>query len=241
MRLDIYHKLEMSSCKFVYASPERPNIYYEVLPRTEISKDIQPLVDNLRLCKQMMPSVIVYCRSLNLCSDLYAFFLTSLREHSYYPLGAQQVSDNRLFGMFHAHTPAHNKQVILESMKKPNGVVRVVFALGMGVDFVGLNRIIHYGAPSSMDDYYQESGRAGRMGDNATSTIYWKPSDAPLKKELSDPKNRDIVSVRKYLENSQDCRRIQLLSYFDDKLCESIVCTDKLLCCDVCAKKECNL
>ena len=76
--------------------------------------------------------------------------------------------------MFHAQTPQHNKDVILSSMQKEDGIVRVVFAtvaLGMGVNFVGLNRVIHYGAPSSIEDYFQECGRAGRSGDPAKSTI----------------------------------------------------------------------
>lgn len=61
---------------------------------------------------------------------------------------------------------------ILQSLQDPNGVVRVVFgtvALGMGVN---LKDIIHYGAPSSIEAYFQESGRGGRSGDSATSTVW---------------------------------------------------------------------
>lgn len=53
-------------------------------------------------------------------------------------------------------------------MEKEGGTVRIVFctvALGMGVNFAGLNYIIHYGAPKSVEDYFQECGRAGRSGD----------------------------------------------------------------------------
>ena len=60
--------------------------------------------------------------------------------------------------MFHAQTPQHNKDVILSSMQKEDGIVRVVFAtvaLGMGVHFMGMNRVIHYGAPSTIEDYFQ--------------------------------------------------------------------------------------
>lgn len=117
MRVDVSRKLEMSVCKIVYTSPERPNIYYEVKRRLEISVDLHFVVDELRQHKQVMPRVIVYCRSLNTCADLYAFFLSYLGENSYYPLGSDKVSDNRLFGMFHAHTAAHNKEVILESLQ----------------------------------------------------------------------------------------------------------------------------
>ncbi len=52
-------------------------------------------------------------------------------------------------------------------MTNVDGVVHVVFAtmaLGMGIDCVGLTQTIHYGAPRSIDDYFQECGRAGRGG-----------------------------------------------------------------------------
>ncbi len=66
-------------------------------------------------------------------------------------------------------------------MESEDGTIRVVFAtiaLGMGVNFVGLNRTIHYGAPTAIENYFQESGRAGRSGAIAKSTIFWKPVDA---------------------------------------------------------------
>ena len=69
--------------------------------------------------------------------------------------------------MYHSGTADHNKDVIMKSMVDANGVMRVVFAtvaLGMGVNLAGLNAIIHYGAPRSSEDYFQECGRAGRTG-----------------------------------------------------------------------------
>ena len=65
--------------------------------------------------------------------------------------------------MFHSDA---SKQVILESLSKPDGTVCMVFAttaLGMGVNFVALRATIHYGA-LSLDDCFQESGRAGCAG-----------------------------------------------------------------------------
>lgn len=85
----------------------------------------------------MADRVLVYCQSLNMCADLYAHFLYELGDKSYYPPGSEKVSDNRLFAMFHANTPQHNKEVVLRSLNQPDGVVRVVFAtvaLGMGIN-----------------------------------------------------------------------------------------------------------
>ena len=190
VREDVCRILDISGCNVICKSPDRPNIYYEVHERRDIKSDFEPLVKELLSNSKKAKRVIVYCRSMNMCSDIYIHFLTTLGKQSYYPDGAEQISDNRLFGMFHSDTPTHNKEVILKSMGKEDGVVRFVFAtvaLGMGVNFKGLNRTIHYAAPTSVEDYFQESGRAGRSGSFAKSTIFWKPVDAPLKKDLSNP------------------------------------------------------
>ena len=112
----------MVSCKIVYVSPDRGNIYYEAFTRTDMEQDMFPLLEELRQNKIKMPRVIIYCKSLNLCSSLYFFFLSNLGPESYYPLGTVEVSDNRLFGMYHAQTPQHNKDVILSGMQKEDGV-----------------------------------------------------------------------------------------------------------------------
>ena len=150
-----------------------------------------------------------------------------------------QISDNRLFGMYHSKTADHNKEVIMHSMAKKDGVVRVVFAtmaLGRGVNFVGLGTIIHYGAPRCIDDYFQESGRAGRGGEQSTSTIYWAPPDAPLRKDQSDPRNAEVAAVRRYLEHTADCRSYQLLKYFDSAVASNLGRRDMTVCCDNCKR-----
>ena len=63
--------------------------------------------------------------------------------------------------MYHSNTPQHNKEVILSSLNKSAGVVRVLFAtiaLGMGVNLQEVNTIIRYGAPQNIEDYFQEYG-----------------------------------------------------------------------------------
>ena len=74
-------------------------------------------------------------------------------------------------------------------MGKSDGSVRVVFAttaFGMGVDCKGLYNIIHFGPPGDIDDYLQESGRAGR--DNAQShavlVLYPKCTSGKVSKEM---------------------------------------------------------
>ena len=206
MRDEIVSQLDIIGCELVSESPNKPNIYYSVEKRSgNIETDLSFIVDDLAKNAVSVKRVIVYCRSLDLCSSLYAHFLYTLGDQSYHPPGAEQVSNNRLFEMYHSRTDEHNKEVIMESMNKADGTVRVVFAtmaLGMGVNLVGLNTTIHYGAPRSLEDYFQESGRAGRNGEAATSTIYWTPRDAPrCSAGPQDHRQREVNAVRKYVED----------------------------------------
>ena len=93
-----------------------------------------------------------------MCADLYSYFLMVFGNNAYFPAGAEKIIANRLFGMFHSHTTEHNKEVLLNNLTMPDGTIRIVFAtsaLGMGVHLVGVDTIVHYGAPSSIDDYFQ--------------------------------------------------------------------------------------
>ena len=126
----------MSTCICVSVSPDFPNIFYEVKRRNDLESDFGDLVCSLQAKLVDTPRVIVYCQSLNTCSDLFAHFLFHLGPASYYPPGSAEVSDNRLFGMYHSCTSQYNKDIILESLRDPNGVVWIVFAtvaLGIGI------------------------------------------------------------------------------------------------------------
>ena len=85
----------------------------------------------------------------------------------------------------------------------------------MGINLKDVNCIIHYGAPRSLEDYFQESGKAERSGADAKSTIYWTKSDCLVRKEPSTTQEKEAVTVQWYLENQEVCRRQWLLDYFD--------------------------
>ena len=220
VRKDIIEILDMKGCEVVYTSPDRPNIYYEVKRRTDIKSDFNPLIDSLLTDNNKTKQVLVYCKSLNTVADIFAHFHYTLGKKSFYPPEADPISDNRLFAMYHANTSLHNKDVVQKSLQDPDGVVRIVFAmvaLGMGMNMKDVNTVWHYGAPSSLDDYLQDSGRGGCSGEQAKSIIFWKPADAPLQKDFSI-NNAEIAAVRHYLENTSECRRLQLLHYYDPDL-----------------------
>ena len=64
-----------------------------------------------------------------------------------------------------------------------------------------ISGVIHYGAPRSVEDDFQESGRGGRSGGEALSTIYWKPADCRVNKNAVTLRDHEITLVRRYLEN----------------------------------------
>ena len=118
---------------------------------------MKPLIESLETHRNKAQR----CKSLNMVADLFAHFQYTLGDNSFHPPNAEHISDNRLFGMYHANTSPHNKRVIQESLQDSEGVVRIIFAtvaLGMGVNMKGVNTTWHYGAPSSLDDYLHGSG-----------------------------------------------------------------------------------
>ena len=126
VHIEVMKLLEMDDCIEISSSPDRCNIFYEVCDCTSVEWDLSWLMGSFRENLHKTPQVIVYCQSLDMCASLYAHFHFELGDVSYYPAGVVQLSENRLFGMFHASTSQHNKDIILQSLMKPDGIVKVV-------------------------------------------------------------------------------------------------------------------
>ena len=125
-----------------------------------------------------------------------------------------ELLQHRCIATFHANTPQHNKEMVLKSMTRPNGLVWIVFATvasGMGVNLLDTNTIIHYGASQSTDDYFQKSGRGGHSGNEAQSIVYWKPIDCLLHKELASTRDHEVASVRRYLRTQLSVAEMVIL------------------------------
>lgn len=85
-------------------------------------EDLISVLSTLKTQRVNAPHVHVYTRSLNDCAELFATFQESLGRCQYWPDGATEISDNRIFGMFHASTTKHNKELILNSLCQPKGI-----------------------------------------------------------------------------------------------------------------------
>ena len=128
--------------------------------------------------------------------------------------------------MYHAQTSEEIKSFILASFKDSQGSVLVLVAMiafGMGVDCKELYTIIHYGPPAAIEDYFQETGRAGRDG---------KHSQALLLMYESTRSKNIAKEMKNYLTNDTFCRRALLLQVFGTN--GQSICP-KHNCCDVCS------
>ena len=76
IRQEVIQSLEMVDCDFISTSPDRPNIFYEVHPRTELDSDMKQLLKSLPEFKSSAPCVIVYCCTLDMCADIRMHILT---------------------------------------------------------------------------------------------------------------------------------------------------------------------
>ena len=71
-RKDIIDCFDMNECVMISASPNRPNIFYAVCKRTTIDEDMGHIVKDVKINNLKSNRIIVYCRSLNMCAELYA-------------------------------------------------------------------------------------------------------------------------------------------------------------------------
>ena len=110
-----------------------------------------------------------------------------------------------MIGMYHSGTSHKIQQHLLSSLKDPQGSVRIVIAtsaLGMGVDFKGLHRVINYGPPNDIESYVQAFGRAGRDGAHSEALLLFHG----LQLRLCEPEMLDFVK-------STTCRREKSLLF----------------------------
>ena len=187
---------------------------------------LQPLCVELKEKKIEMPKTVVY-GTLETISSCYAYFESYLKQDQYYPDGAPAKAENRLFTQYHASYPPYEQERIIKEVVKEKSRLRILFvtvAFGMGMDCPDIRRVIHIGVPMTVEEYFQEAGRAGRDGKNAEATIYYNSYDISRAKKAMQNTMRVLVS-------SSTCRRQTILEHFGYDISEKS--SPLHLCCDV--------
>ena len=124
------------------------------------------------------------------------------------------------------------KEELVKAFTQETSSLRIVIAtvaFGMGIDSPKVQEVVHFGPPTDLESYVQETGQAGRDGLTSLALLLLKPGAA---------KHAEKAMIE-YISNTTDCRRKVLFCNFDSY---SHVDTKYCLCCDICAKScDCDI
>ena len=208
VKMDIQKNLGMVGATEFKSSFNRPNLYYEVRPKTNnVDKDI------IRFIKQNPEkSGIIYCLSRKKVEELAEILQANGIKARPYHAGMDSATRNA------------NQDAFL---KEDIDVIVATIAFGMGIDKPDVRFVIHYDIPKSLEGYYQETGRAGRDGGEGVCITFYSNKDLQKLEKFMQGKpiseqeigKQLLLETAAYAESSL-CRRKILLHYFGEEYTE---------------------
>ncbi len=204
---EIVHNLQLDNPKKFVSSFDRPNILYKVAPKEDVKKQLIRFVK-----KYKGSSGVVYCLSRKKVES----FADWLQQRGFVALP------------YHAGLPAKVRAENQARFLREDAVIMVAtVAFGMGIDKPDVRFVVHLDLPSSMEAYYQETGRAGRDGEPAEAWMVYGLNDVVQRFQMVEQSQ----AADEYKRNERakldallgwcevtTCRRIELLRYFGEVL-----------------------
>ena len=203
---DIVRNLDLKDYNKFISSFNRTNLYYEIRPKIGKQESMKEIIQVIN--EMGHPSGIIYVQNRKTTQNLAD------------TLNLNGISAAPYHAGLDAHTRANTQDAFLKEDIK---IICATIAFGMGIDKPDVRFVIHYDMPKSIENYYQETGRAGRDGMEGRCIAFYEPKDIlKLEKFLRDKPVAEREMGMVFLEEVMDfaetaeCRRAFLLNYFGE-------------------------